>query len=124
MLIATRAESIKGRLEALRRSAPDIDAVALVSGDGLMIACSLPDNLPEDRVSAMTAAMLALGERIAYELERGALEHIFIKGDNGYVLMMAVNESAVLTVLADEKAKLGLALLDLRRAAKELRELF
>ena len=88
-----------------------------------MIACSLPDDLPQDLVSAMSAAMLALGERIAQELGRGALDQVIIRGDNGYVLMTAVNDKAVLTVLVGEDAKLGLALLDLQRTAAGLREL-
>jgi hypothetical protein len=74
----------------------------------------------EDRVSAMSAAMLSLGERIASELGRGALEQVYIKGENGYVLLMSVGEEAVLTVMARKEAKLGLILLDMRRAAEDL----
>ena len=120
---ASRTESIEKRLDALRLSGSDIQAAAAISVDGLMIACSLPEDLAEDIVSAMSAAMLALGERIAQELGRGALDQVFIKGKNGYVLMSAVNDNAVLTVLVGQEAKLGLALLDLRRAAKALRNL-
>ena len=120
---ASRAANIEKRLEALRLSAPDIDAAAAVSVEGLIIACSLPDDLPNDRVSAMSAAMLALGERIAAELGRGALDQVFIKGDNGLVLMTTVNDNAVLTVLAGEEANLGLAMLDMQRTAKALVEL-
>jgi len=121
-LIASRTESIEKRLTGLRLSGSDIQAAAVISVDGLMIASSLPDDLPQDLVSAMSAAMLALGERIAQELGRGALDQVFIKGDNGYVLMMAVNESAVLTGLVGAEAKLGLALLDMQRTAAGLRE--
>ena len=71
----------------------------------------------------MSAAMLALGERIAAELGRGSLDQVFIKGDNGLVLMTTVNDNAVLTVLAAEEANLGLAMLDMRRTAKALVEL-
>lgn len=104
-------------------SGADIEAAAVISVDGLVIASSLPDDLAEDRVSAMSAAMLALGERIALELDRGALDRVFIKGDNGYVLMMAVDDDAALTVLAGQEARLGLALLDMQRTAATLREL-
>ncbi len=121
-MIASRTESIEKRLTGLRLSGSDIQAAAVISVDGLMIASSLPDDLPQDLVSAMSAAMLALGERIAQELGRGALDQVFIKGDNGYVLMMAVNESAVLTGLVGAEAKLGLALLDMQRTAAGLRE--
>jgi len=122
-LIASRSESIEKRLHALRLSGADIQAAAVISVDGLMIAASLPDDLTEELVAAMSAAMLALGERIAQELGRGALEQVFIKGDNGFVLMAAVNDKAVLTLLVGEEAKLGLALLDMRRAAEALRKL-
>ena len=122
-LIASRTESIEKQLAGLRLSGSDIQAAAAISVDGLMIACSLPDDLPQDLVSAMSAAMLALGERIAQELGRGALDQVIIRGDNGYVLMTAVNDNAVLTVLVGQDAKLGLALLDMQRTAAGLREL-
>ena len=122
-MIASRTESIEKRLDALRLSGADIQAAAAISVDGLMIAGSLPEDLAEEHVAAMSAAMLALGERIAQEFGRGALDQVFIKGDTGYVLMASVNNNAVLTVLAGEEAKLGLALLDMQRTAEALREL-
>ena len=122
-MIASRAASIEKRLCDLRQNGSDIEAAAAISVDGLMIAGSLPENLGVELVSAMSAAMLALGERIAQELGRGALDQVFIKGDNGYVLMTAVNDNAVLTVVVGEEARLGLALLDTRRTAADLRAL-
>jgi len=77
----------------------------------------------EDRVSAMSAAMLSLGERIASELGRGTLDQVYVHGSNGYVILMAVGQEAVLTVLARENAKLGLVFLDMRRAAQDLAKL-
>jgi predicted regulator of Ras-like GTPase activity (Roadblock/LC7/MglB family) len=68
----------------------------------------------------MSAAMLSLGDRIAGELGRGALNQVFVKGDQGYVILMSVGEDAVLTVLAHQEAKLGLVLLDMRRTAGDL----
>lgn len=121
-MIASRSKSIEKQLDALRLSGSDIQAAAAISVDGLMIACSLPDNLAEDLVSAMSAAMLALGERIARELGRGALDQVFIRGNNGYIVMAVLNDNAVLTVLVGEEAKLGLALLDIQRTAEALRE--
>ncbi len=108
------------RLRDLQVSTPDIEASAVVSLDGLIMASSLPAGVEEDRVAAMSAAMLSLGERIAGELGRGALEQVFVRGGNGYVLLRAVGEVAVLTVLARETAKLGLLLLDMKRAADDL----
>jgi hypothetical protein len=111
------------RLREMQASSPDIEASAIVSVDGLSIASALPQDIEEDRVSAMSAAMLSLGERIASELGRGELEQVYIKGESGFVVLMAVGEEAVLTALASEKAKLGLIFLDMRRAVEDLEKL-
>jgi hypothetical protein len=111
------------RLRDMQVSSPDIEASAVVSVDGLPIATSLPREVEEDRVSAMSAAMLSLGERIASELGRGDLSEVQIKGEKGYVILQSLGTEAVLTVLAREGAKLGLILLDMRRAAEDLSKL-
>jgi len=108
------------RLRDLQASSTDVEASAVVSIDGLTMASSLPPDVEEDRVSAMSAAMISLGERIATELGRGTLDQVYIKGQTGYVILMSIGREAVLTVLAREQAKLGLLFLDMRRAAEDL----
>ena len=122
-MIGSRTDHIAERLDALRAISPELEATAVISVEGLMIASSLSEELEEDHMAAMSAAMLALGERIAAELGRGELEQVFIKGEKGYVLMMSVDERAVLTALANDEAKLGLVFLDMRRVVAELRSL-
>ncbi len=119
----SRSQLMVERLRDLQASSPDIEASAIVSVDGLTIASALPQDVEEDRVSAMSAAMLSLGERIASELGRGSLEQVYIKGGEGYVVLMSIGEEAVLTALAREGAKLGLIFLDMRRAADDLTQL-
>lgn len=119
----SRTQLMVERLRELQVSSPEIEASAIVSVDGLTIASALPQGVEEDRVSAMSAAMLSLGERIASELGRGSLEQVYIKGVSGYVILMSVGEDAVLTALAREQAKLGLIFLDMRRAATDLSKL-
>lgn len=119
----SRTQMMVERLRDLQASSPDIEASAIVSVDGLTIASALPQGVEEDRVSAMSAAMLSLGDRIASELGRGMLEQVYIKGEKGYVVLMSVGEEAVLTTLAREQAKLGLILLDMRRAAETFSKL-
>ncbi|HHH82326.1 MAG TPA: hypothetical protein ENL35_05000 [Chloroflexi bacterium] len=111
------------RLRDLQAKTPDVEASAVVSVDGLTIAAALPTNVEEDRVAAMSAAMLSLGERIAGELGRGFLDEVYIHGDSGYVLLTSIGEDAVLTVLARKQAKLGLVFLEMRRAAEELQKM-
>jgi predicted regulator of Ras-like GTPase activity (Roadblock/LC7/MglB family) len=119
----SRTEQMTDRLRDLQTSSTDVEASALVSVDGLIMASALPPDVEEDRVSAMSAAMLSLGERIATELGRGTLDQVYIRGDNGYVLLLDVGEEAVLTVLARKDAKLGMLFLDMKRAAADLGKL-
>ncbi len=119
----SRVELMTERLRSMQVASPDIEGSAVVSVDGLIMASALPVGSEEDRVSAMSAAMLSLGERIASELGRSTLEQVYIRGAGGYVLLTAIGEEAVLTVLAREGAKLGLIFLEMRRAAEDLTKL-
>ena len=119
----SRTEQMVNRLKSMQASSPEIEASAVISVDGLIMASALPTDVEEDRVSAMSAAMLSLGERIAIELGRGSLDQVYIKGEQGYVVLMSVGEEAVLTALAREQAKLGLIFLDMRRATEDLEKL-
>ncbi len=119
----SRPQLFVERLRDMQASSPTIEASAVVSVDGLTIASALPSNVEEDRVAAMSAAMLSLGERIATELGRGALEQVYIKGANGYVILMSIGNEAVLTAMARENAKLGLLLLDMHRTVEAMTQL-
>ena len=122
-MATSRAEEMVKRLRKMQADTPEIEASAVVSVDGLTIASALPTDVEEDRVSAMSAAMLSLGERIATELSRGELDQVYIHGDDGYVILSSIGTEAVLTALAREKAKLGLVFLEMRRAADDLKKL-
>lgn len=117
-----RANMLTSVLTELNGTSADIEASGIISTDGLMIASVLPAGMDEDRVGAMSAAMLSLGDRTAQELARGTLEQVLIKGDNGYVLMTYAGPESVLTVLAKPNAKLGLIFLDVKRAAFSVAE--
>ncbi|MBF6647430.1 MULTISPECIES: roadblock/LC7 domain-containing protein [unclassified Methylobacter] len=118
-----RADMLASILTELNGTSADIEASGVISTDGLMMASVLPAGLDEDRVGAMSAAMLSLGDRTAQELARGSLEQVLIKGAKGYVLMVYAGNESVLTVLAKPNAKLGLIFLDVKRAASSISEL-
>jgi hypothetical protein len=117
---ATREELLAQALDDLMHNDADIQAAALVSLDGFTMASALPAGMQADRVGAMSAAILGLGERAASELGRGHLSQVFIEGDTGYVLLMAAGGRAVLTALADPAAKLGLVLYDMKTTAERI----
>ena len=110
-------------LSELNGTSAEIEASAVISTDGLIMSSKLPQGMDEDRVGAMSAAMLSLGDRTAEELARGQLEQVLVKGAMGYVVMTHAGSDAVVTVLAKKTAKLGLIFLDVKRAAQNISKL-
>ncbi|MFW9782861.1 MAG: roadblock/LC7 domain-containing protein [Candidatus Heimdallarchaeota archaeon] len=102
-------------LKKLLAAIPEIKAAAIVSAEGLPVASALPRNLDEVRVAAMTGALLSLSERAIIEMNKGDFDQFYIKGSNGYLLILQINPDLALIVSADKDVRLGLALLDLRR---------
>lgn len=118
--MAISADLLQSILSDLNATSAAIQASAIVSIDGIVLASVLPENMDADRAGAMSAAMLALGSRTAKELERGKLEQVMIKTAKGYTLMVGAGTDAMLTVITSTDAKLGLIFLAVRRTAEML----
>jgi predicted regulator of Ras-like GTPase activity (Roadblock/LC7/MglB family) len=99
----------------------DVQGAAVVTPDGLPLASSLPGSMDEERVSAMSAAMLSLGERIGKELLGGLTDRIYVEGDEGFTILTNCGQDAVFLVLAGKTAKQGMLLLEIKRAVAEVR---
>lgn len=115
-----REDAIGLLLQQLTRSSADIEACAVISLDGLVIASLLPQSMDEERLGAMAAAMLSLGERTADELMRGNFEQVLIKGSHGFILMTHAGADTVLSVVTNATVKLGLLFLDSKRCAESI----
>ena len=116
----SRAGRLAAALDEFVRSSPDVEAAAVVSFDGLPMASALPDDIEEDRLGAMSAALLSLGEQAAIGLGRGQLNQVFVEGDHGFVFLMSAQDQAVLAAVASRSAKIGFMLFEMRRAAKRI----
>jgi uncharacterized protein len=116
----SRAERLAAALDDFIRSSPDVEAAAVVSFDGLPMASALPDDLEEDRVGAMSAALLSLGEQAALGLGRGQLNQVFVEGEHGFVFLMSARDQAVVAAIASRTAKIGFMLFEMRRAADRI----
>ena len=112
---------LEGILQDLVATTSDVQGAVLVSPDGLALASTLPNGMDEERVSAMSAAMLSLGERIGTELSRGTIDRLYVEGEKGYGILTSCGEEAVLLVLASKAAKQGLLMLEIKRVTLELK---
>lgn len=113
----TKADLLAAALDEFLAVSPDVEAAAIVSADGLPMASALPPDVEEDRLAAMSAALLTLGERAADGLGKGALSQVFVEGVNGYVVLMQAGADAVLVAVTSKSTKVGLVLFEMRKAA-------
>jgi hypothetical protein len=107
-------------LKRLNATSSDIQASAVMSRDGHTLASVLGASVNNVRLGAMCATLLSLGERASLELNRGALKQILIQGEDGYVLLLRTGEKAVLAVVSQPSANLGMMLVEARRTAGEI----
>ena len=114
---SNRSQRLDRVIADLLAQAPEVEAAAVVSFDGLPMASALPASMDEDRVAAMSAALLSLGERAAQGLGRGALNQVYIEGETGTVFLVSADDEAVLVAVAAKGAKVGMMLYEVRRAA-------
>ena len=115
-----RSARLDRALAVLLQQAPELEAAAVVSFDGLAMASSLPEGMDEDRVAAMSAALLSLGEKAAQGLGRGDLSQVYVEGESGTVFLISCDDEAVLVAVAAAGAKAGLMLFEVRRAATDI----
>jgi predicted regulator of Ras-like GTPase activity (Roadblock/LC7/MglB family) len=113
----SRSDRLDRAIHSLLAQTPEIEAAAVVSFDGLPMASALPPSMDEDRVAAMSAALLSLGERAAQGLGRGELSQVYIEGETGTVFLVSADNEAVLVAVAAQGAKVGMMLYEVRRAA-------
>jgi len=116
----TKADLLAAALDEFLAVSPDVEAAAIVSADGLPMASALPPDVEEDRLAAMSAALLTLGERAADGLGKGTLSQVFVEGANGYVVLMQAGADAVLVAVTSKSTKVGLVLFEMRKAASTI----
>ena len=116
----SKADRLAAVLDSFLDVSAETEAAAVVSADGLPMASALPPHVEEDRLAAMSAALLTLGERAADGLGKGDLGQVFVEGDSGYVVLMSAGPHAVLVAITNKDAKVGLVLFEMRRAASQI----
>jgi predicted regulator of Ras-like GTPase activity (Roadblock/LC7/MglB family) len=114
---ANRSARLGAAITALLDATPEIEAAAVVTFDGLPMASALPASMDEDRVAAMSAALLSLGERAAEGLGRGGLSQVYVEGESGTVFLVSADDEAVLVAVASRGAKIGMMLYEVKRTA-------
>lgn len=119
----TLSDQLNVVLYNFERNVPHVEATAIVSTDGLVIASRLPDQVEEDRVGAMGAAILSISSRSGEELARGGMRRVLIEGDLGYILIRSISEDAILVALVGKEVRLGMLFYECKKCIEKLSEI-
>jgi len=120
----TKHDTLKGHLDALRNSIPELKGVLLASAEGLPVAHSLSNGSDPNRVAAMAAPASGLGRRISESMSTGGLSEVTVRGDDGALFVYNAGTKAVLAVIGPTGSNAGLIHLEARTVAKEIGDLF
>jgi predicted regulator of Ras-like GTPase activity (Roadblock/LC7/MglB family) len=123
-LASDRIEKMNSILRDLRAGLQEIEAAVLISSDAMALASDISDDADEEMIGALSASVLSMGERAARDLKRGVLDQVYIKGDQGYLLLVHCGPDALLSLLVKPEAKLGVVFMEGKRTADELAKLF
>ena len=122
-MVQTLSDQLDIVLNNFERNVPHVEATAVVSTDGLVIASRLPDQVEEDRIGAMGAAILSISARSGEELARGDMERVLIEGDSGYILIRSIGEDAILVALIEKEVRLGMLFYEAKNCIAQLKEI-
>jgi len=99
---------------------PSINAAAVITTEGLPILSAISHRLDETRIAAMSATLLSLAERAIEEMERGDFNELFIKGTEGYLILVQAGPHAVLMLSTTLDVQLGLLFFDCERICEKI----
>src|SRR6266704_2010010 len=119
-------DATSARLQAILaelRRVPDILGVTIARRDGILIAHALPKSMDPKKIAAMTAAIVGTSEMAAIQLSQGRFVRAIVESEEGKLLSLGAGEEAFLVALVYDDANLGLVLMAMERAAKQVEEI-
>src|SRR5439155_303830 len=118
-MLGDATKILQGILTELRRM-PAVLGATIARRDGILIAHALPETMDPKMVAAMTAAIVGTSEMATIQLAQGRFVRAIIESDEGKLLSLGAGDEALLVALVYDDANLGLVLLALERAAKQV----
>lgn len=119
--MANRAERIESALAGyIENNANDVTGAALISSDGMLLGAKMSADVNADRVGAISATMMGVTKRVVTDLKIGTAEETIVRAQDGYLLVLPVNEQLVLATTLRPNANLGMVRLEARDASHAL----
>jgi len=100
----------------------EIESSVIASRDGLlMVSCMQKGD--DETFAAMSATMLGAAETASTELEKAIPERVIVESKNGKLIAIGAGPKALVVVLTPPDVSLGLVLVELGKAADEIKKI-
>ncbi|MDI6859577.1 MAG: roadblock/LC7 domain-containing protein [Methanocellales archaeon] len=120
--MVTTAEMLKKVLADLG-VAVDVEASAIISRDGLIMASDIPPGVHAETFAAMNATMLEAAEIATSQLKKSVPDTLIIEYKEGRLIAISAGPKALLVVMTDPKTRLGLVLVKMGEAAEKVKRI-
>ena len=105
-------ETIEEALKKLVRAIPEVKAMSLLSNEGMPLAFILPQDIDDLKISGIAAALLSMSELASVDMQKGDFNQLYIKGTDGYLLLLEVGPRHALLISASNDVRLGMLLFE------------
>ncbi len=119
--MATTKEMI-GQVLTDLKNVGDVEASAVVSRDGLLMAGDISSNIRAETFAAMSATMLGAAETAISELNKGVPNRVIVETSQGKIVATGAGPKALLVMMVRADAGLGLVLVEMDKAAGKIKE--
>lgn len=119
----TKTKELLEKILSDLNSLGNIEASAVVSRDGLLIAANIPGGVLAETFAAMAATMLGAAETATTELNKGLPNRVIVESKNGRLVCMGTGSRGLLVVLTKSDTGLGLILVELEKAASLIKDI-
>jgi len=120
------AAPIKSLIEDVLRDLRKIGGIivsAAITRDGLLIASEMSGELNAETFAAMTATMTGAAETAMSEVKAGHIQRVIVEGETARIVSIGAGPKALLVVLTEPEASLGLILLKIDDASRKIAKL-
>jgi predicted regulator of Ras-like GTPase activity (Roadblock/LC7/MglB family) len=121
---ASKTDLLNEVLDTLAQNlAGDVTGSAVVSSDGIVYAARFGSGINVDRVGAIAATALGVSRRVARDMAMGNTNETIIQCENGFFLVLPVNERCLLAVNLRKGGNLGMTRLEASDTAARVSEI-
>ncbi len=100
-----------------------VEASAIASRDGLLMSSTMTQKHHAETFAAMCATMIGAAETATTELGKGVPDRIIVESKNGKIIGTGAGGKALLLVMTQPDATLGLVLMEMTKAAEQIKEI-